>query len=152
MCQSQAVVWCCCAGGQMVMSMSGGQVRVENVVDWPSVVQQFLAQRRQRDRSPPERDEWMTDGFTMMEEFALPMNISPPTWAHITSTSCLINTVSFSVSQLVPLSDIHSSLDTLIKDVTLGVKSLGSVRFLLVFLKEVSSAHQVSICLIKKKL
>ncbi|XP_016365820.1 serine/threonine-protein phosphatase 6 regulatory ankyrin repeat subunit C-like [Sinocyclocheilus rhinocerous] len=44
-------------GGQMTMSMSGGQVRVENVVDWPSVVQQFLAQRRQRDRSPPERDE-----------------------------------------------------------------------------------------------
>lgn len=57
MCQSQAVVWCYCAGGQVVMSMSGGQVHVENVVDWPSVVQQFLSQHRQRDRSPPERDE-----------------------------------------------------------------------------------------------
>ncbi|XP_059366352.1 serine/threonine-protein phosphatase 6 regulatory ankyrin repeat subunit B-like [Carassius carassius] len=44
-------------GGQIVMSMSGGQERVENVVDWPSVVQQFLAQRRQRDRSQLERDE-----------------------------------------------------------------------------------------------
>uniref|UniRef100_A0A8C2J501 Serine/threonine-protein phosphatase 6 regulatory ankyrin repeat subunit B-like n=1 Tax=Cyprinus carpio TaxID=7962 RepID=A0A8C2J501_CYPCA len=44
-------------GGQIVMSMSGEQVRVENVVDWPSVVQQFLAQRRQRDRSQLERDE-----------------------------------------------------------------------------------------------
>ncbi len=41
----------------MAMSMSGGQVRVENVVDWPSVVQKFLAQRRQRVRSPPERNE-----------------------------------------------------------------------------------------------
>ncbi|XP_052389010.1 serine/threonine-protein phosphatase 6 regulatory ankyrin repeat subunit B-like isoform X1 [Carassius gibelio] len=44
-------------GGQIVMSMSGGRERVENVVDWPSVVQQFLAQRRQRDRSQLERDE-----------------------------------------------------------------------------------------------
>ncbi|XP_048059090.1 transient receptor potential cation channel, subfamily N, member 1 isoform X2 [Megalobrama amblycephala] len=38
-------------GGQITMSRSGGQVHVENVVDWPSVVQQFLTQRRQRDRS-----------------------------------------------------------------------------------------------------
>ncbi|XP_073678272.1 transient receptor potential cation channel, subfamily N, member 1 [Garra rufa] len=44
-------------GGQITLSRSGGQVRVENVVDWPSVVQQFLSQRRQRDRSPLERDE-----------------------------------------------------------------------------------------------
>ncbi len=80
----------------------------------------------------------MTDGFTVMEEFALLVNISPPTGAHITSTSCLTNTASFSVAQHVPLSDSHSSLDTFIRDVTLGVKCLGSVRFL----KEVSSAHQ----------
>ncbi|XDV33670.1 hypothetical protein PO909_003992 [Leuciscus waleckii] len=44
-------------GGQIPMSRYGGQVRVENVVDWPSVVQQFLSQRRQRDRSLAERDE-----------------------------------------------------------------------------------------------
>ncbi|KAK7139556.1 hypothetical protein R3I93_016630 [Phoxinus phoxinus] len=44
-------------GGQITMSICGGQVRVENVVDWPSVVQQFLSQRRQRDRSLAERDE-----------------------------------------------------------------------------------------------
>ncbi|XP_067217780.1 transient receptor potential cation channel, subfamily N, member 1 [Chanodichthys erythropterus] len=37
--------------GQITMSRSGGQVHVENVVDWPSVVQQFLTHRRQRDRS-----------------------------------------------------------------------------------------------------
>ncbi|XP_043088850.1 transient receptor potential cation channel, subfamily N, member 1 isoform X2 [Puntigrus tetrazona] len=43
--------------GQMVMSMSGGRMRVENVVDWSSVVQQFLTQHRQRDRSLPERVE-----------------------------------------------------------------------------------------------
>ncbi|ROI69406.1 Ankyrin-3 [Anabarilius grahami] len=46
-----------CFGGQITMSRSGGQVHVENVVDWPSVVQQFLTQRRQRDRSLTERDE-----------------------------------------------------------------------------------------------
>ncbi|XP_067282389.1 transient receptor potential cation channel, subfamily N, member 1 [Pseudorasbora parva] len=44
-------------GGQVTISRSGGQVGVESVVDWPSVVQQFLAQRKQRDRSPVERDE-----------------------------------------------------------------------------------------------
>lgn len=44
-------------GDRITMSRCGGQVRVENVVDWPSVVQQFLSQRRQRDRSLAERDE-----------------------------------------------------------------------------------------------
>ncbi|NP_899192.1 transient receptor potential cation channel, subfamily N, member 1 [Danio rerio] len=44
-------------GGQISLAHSGGHVRVENVADWPSVVQQFLSQRRQRDRSTAERDE-----------------------------------------------------------------------------------------------
>ncbi|KAI7798397.1 transient receptor potential cation channel [Triplophysa rosa] len=41
-------------GSQVMISRSGGQLRVENVVDWPMVVQKFLAQRRQRDRSSPD--------------------------------------------------------------------------------------------------
>lgn len=52
----RVIMLCHCAGGQITLSMSGGHVRVENVVDWPSVVQQFLSQHRQRERSPPERE------------------------------------------------------------------------------------------------
>lgn len=45
---------CMCTGSQVMISRSGGQLRVENVVHWPMIVQQFLAQRRQRDRSSPD--------------------------------------------------------------------------------------------------
>ncbi|XP_051526903.1 transient receptor potential cation channel, subfamily N, member 1 [Myxocyprinus asiaticus] len=43
--------------GQITLSRTGGQLRVENVVDWPLVVQQFLTRHRQRDRSPSETND-----------------------------------------------------------------------------------------------
>ncbi|XP_077086187.1 transient receptor potential cation channel, subfamily N, member 1 [Siphateles boraxobius] len=44
-------------GGQITVSSCGGQVHVEDVVDWPSVVQRFLSQRRQREREMNVTDE-----------------------------------------------------------------------------------------------
>ncbi|KAL2080256.1 hypothetical protein ACEWY4_024049 [Coilia grayii] len=45
------------AGGPSLPLRQGGQVRVEQVVDWAAVVQRFLALHGQRDRNSPEREK-----------------------------------------------------------------------------------------------